>query len=74
MPDEGSTVVRRKVVTPVVAATLAAVGASSVLLYVNGLADKAQASEDLVSSISRPSWCCWPQLSSESNHEARRVA
>jgi pilus assembly protein CpaB len=39
---------RRKVVLLVVAVAIAAVGASLVLLYVNGLADKAQANEDLV--------------------------
>lgn len=42
---------RRKVVLLVVAAMIAAVGASLVLLYVNGLADKAQANEDLVSVL-----------------------
>jgi pilus assembly protein CpaB len=39
---------RRKVVLLVVAVVIAAVGSSLVLLYVNGLADKAQANENLV--------------------------
>jgi pilus assembly protein CpaB len=42
---------RRKVVLLVVAVAIAAVGASLVLMYVNGLAGKAQANEDLVSVL-----------------------
>jgi pilus assembly protein CpaB len=39
---------RRRVVLMVVAIVIAALGSSLILLYVNGLADKAQANEDLV--------------------------
>ena len=42
---------RRKVVLLVVAVVIAAMGASLVLLYVNGLSDKAQANEDLVNVL-----------------------
>jgi pilus assembly protein CpaB len=42
---------KRKVTLLVVAFAIAAVGASLVLLYVNGLEDKAQANEDLVSVL-----------------------
>jgi pilus assembly protein CpaB len=42
---------RRKVVLLVSAVVIAALGASLVLLYVNGLADRAQANEDLVNVL-----------------------